>query len=65
MVKVEVVDSFQTLVSVSHHMALLPEYTCITIRLHLHCNLSMVHIYIYVYILAIDDTFVRGNIPLI
>ena len=46
-------------------MALLPEY--ITIRLHLHYNLSVVHIYIYVYayILAIYDTFVRGNIPLI
>lgn len=59
MVNVEVVDSFQTSVSVSHHMALLPEY--ITIRRHLHYNLSMVHIYVYVYILA----FVTGNIPLI
>jgi hypothetical protein len=65
MVKVEVVDSPHTLVSVLHHMALLLEYTRITIRLHLHCNLYMVHIYIYVYILAIGDTFVRGNIPLI
>jgi len=42
MVEVDVVASFQTLVSVSQHMALLPEY--IKIRLHLHYNLSMVQV---------------------
>jgi len=62
MVEVEVAASFQTLVSVSQHMALLSEY--ITIRFHLLYNFIMVHIYIYVYIIAVDDTFVRGNVPL-
>ena len=63
MVEVEVVTSFQTLVSVSQHMALVSEY--IAIRLHLLYNLSMIYIYIYIYILAVDDNFVRGNVPLI